>query len=156
LKIYLCLLLIFTCLINPANAKDRPEWKYGLSGQLLGPMVFGVYGEHQIKPKTNLVLGIGANFNFQAGITYTLVDEKPRIYWYPYIGAQIVSIKTGNSSSSLRESRALGAIFPLGLKFITKTNLFFAFELAYNYVPSDSDQVNTRPWLPAIRIGKYF
>lgn len=156
MKKQLLVLIILFGYLSIASAKDRPEWKFGISGQLLGPTVFGIYSEYQVKPRLNMVLGAGANFNIQAGMTYTLVAEKPRIYWYPYLGIQLISIEVGKKSSSSQSLRAQGVLFPLGLKFITRDNLVFAFELAYNYVKTDSDQVNTRPWLAAIRIGKYF
>lgn len=156
MKKALLVLMILFGYLTMADAKDRPEWKFGISGQLLGPTVFGIYSEYQIKPKLNMVLAVGANFNFQTGMTFTLVAEKPRVYWYPYIGLQIVSIKIGEMPSNYQNNRALGVIFPLGLKFITKDNWTFAFELAYNIIKTEADQLNTRPWLPAIRVGKYF
>ena len=149
-------IILFIIFFKNISAQERPEWKFGLSGQLLGPTVLGVYTEFNLIPKTNLTIGFGTNANFQIGITYDLVAQHKRIYWYPFIGAQLVFLKVRRGDAFSPESRANGIYFPLGLKFITMDNWVFAFEMAYNYVKTEADQVNTKPWVAAIRAGKYF
>lgn len=155
---YLCLLLIL--ILNSlviAQELDKKTKRVGLSAQILGPTSLGLYLDYQLTSRLFLDTALGIESDFQIGFTYTFSERKKRIFWYPYIGAQITSVKRSNDSFERQGAdRTMTLYLPFGLKFVSKNEMVFAFEAGYNFVQEDFKQGNTQNWLAAIRIGMFF
>ena len=140
-----------------AQELDKKTKRVGLSAQILGPTSLGLYLDYQLTPRLFLDTALGIESDFQIGFTYTFSERKKRVFWYPYIGAQITSIKRSNESVERQGAdRTMTLFLPFGLKFVSKNEMVFAFEAGYNFVQEDFKQGNTQNWLAAIRIGMFF
>ncbi len=150
-------LLFYTQYSSAQEKKDREKENqtFSLSVQILGPTMLAGHAEFRLTSKAFLIAALGVYSDYQIGATYSLVARKKRLRWYPYIGVQLASV-TNQAPDPGEEDRVLSLYFPFGLRFESKTGLIISFEMAYNWIQHDLNQINTQRFMAAVRFGTYF
>ncbi len=137
---------------NEGHARSVKQGSYSIMFQLFGPEGIGVYGNYYLIRKFSINAGFGFGTDAHIGANYYLTRKQ---FSGLYLGAQVCRIAEMNLDKLIdfNTNSQTGLYIPVGVEFNSKRGFIFSAELGYNMVKTDYDQLNTQPFVFAIRLG---
>ncbi len=130
----------------------------GIYVEGLGPSLLGLNANYYLGNRVSFNLGAGINLDLHLGANLYLIN-RARSNHSLYIGGQICMIRElttplyANISSKKKQT---GLFVPLGYEFVGKKGFSVQLECGPNFVNEDYGQMNTKPVVFLIRLGKTF
>ncbi len=138
----------------------REERPVGVYLQLFGPTVMGLNLNYHFSNLFDGDFGFGIDGDLQLGIRYFPFGDKVACNLFPYVGlfSEMINefkINIFNTSTS-SSSSTIGFYIPIGVEWYVYKGLTLSIEAGYNNTREEFNQVNTKRFNGAFRIGYHF